>query len=151
MLHDIGKFGVREDILRKRGPLTQDEYDHIRQHPIIGASILSPVRLLKGIIPLIYYHHEYMDGSGYLKKKGPEIPLGARILAVADAYDAMMTDRPYRKALTSEEISRVFEEQKDKQFDGRVVDALFKVTNNFSIRIKPSIGLEGNPLQKNYI
>ncbi|MBN1871870.1 MAG: HD-GYP domain-containing protein [Candidatus Omnitrophica bacterium] len=148
MLHDIGKFGVREDILRKRGPLTQEEYDHIRQHPIIGASILSPVRLLKEVIPYIYYHHEYMDGSGYLKKKGSEIPLGARILAVADAYDAMTTDRPYRKALSREEIAKIFTEQKGKQFDERVVNALFHATDNLRTKIKTDVGLNRNPMQK---
>ena len=94
LLHDIGKFGIREDILRKRGPLTEEEYDHIKQHPFIGASILTPVRLLKNIIPYIYYHHEYVNGTGYLHKKELEIPIGARILSVADAYDAMTNDRP---------------------------------------------------------
>lgn len=94
MLHDIGKFGVREDILRKKEPLTKEEYDHIKQHPLIGASILSPVRFLKDIIPYIYYHHEFINGTGYFHKAGSKIPLGARILSVADAYAAMTTDRP---------------------------------------------------------
>ncbi len=135
LLHDIGKFGIREDILRKKEPLTSEEYDHIRQHPLIGASILSPIKLLKNIIPYIYYHHEHVDGTGYLRKKGSEIPLIARILAVADAYDAMTTDRPYRNALKREEILKIFNEEKDKQFDGDVVNALLSLTNNLTLNI----------------
>lgn len=136
LLHDIGKFGIREDILRKKEPLTGEEYDHIRQHPLIGASILSPIKLLKNIIPYIYYHHEHVDGTGYLHKKGSEIPLAARILSVADAYDAMTTDRPYRNALKREEILKIFNEEKDRQFDGHAVDALLSLTNNLSINIE---------------
>jgi putative nucleotidyltransferase with HDIG domain len=136
LLHDIGKFGVREDILRKSGPLTKEEYDHVKQHPLIGVSILSPVKLLKDIIPYIYYHHEYIDGTGYLHKKGPEIPLGARILAVADAYEAMTTDRPYRKALNREKVVQIFKERSGQQFDRRVVSALFEITNELRINIE---------------
>ncbi len=136
ILHDIGKFGIREDILRKKEPLTSEEYDHIRQHPLIGASILSPIKLLKNIIPYIYYHHEHVDGTGYLHKKGSDIPLAARILSVADAYDAMTTDRPYRNALKREEILKIFNEEKDRQFDGHVVNALLALTNNLSINIE---------------
>lgn len=135
ILHDIGKFGIREDILRKSGPLTSEEYDHVKQHPLIGISILSPLRLLKDMIPYIYYHHEYLDGTGYLRKKGSEIPLGARILAVADAYEAMTSDRPYRKALLREEIFNIFKEKSGTQFDKKIVDTLFKITDNFKIKI----------------
>ncbi len=138
LLHDIGKFGVREDILRKRGPLNKEEYDHIGQHVLIGASILSPVRLLKDVIPFIYYHHEHIDGNGYLHKKGTDIPLGARILAVADAYDAMTTDRPYRKALPREKIREIFDAESNKQFDRRIVEALYQITDNLRLDIHPS-------------
>jgi len=138
MLHDIGKFGVREDILRKKGPLTPEEYDHVRQHPFIGASILSPIRLLRDTIPYIYYHHEHIDGKGYLGKKGYDIPLGARILAVADAYEAMTTDRPYRKALTREKILDIFRTESGKQFDKKIVDVLLEITNDLIINIKAS-------------
>jgi putative nucleotidyltransferase with HDIG domain len=136
MLHDIGKFGVREDILRKKGTLTVEEYDHIKQHPLIGVSILSPVRLLKDVIPYIYCHHENIDGTGYFHKKGLAIPLGARILAVADAYDAMTTDRPYRKALSRDEILKIFLEKSGRQYDKKVVDALFKITNSLKLNIE---------------
>lgn len=136
LLHDIGKFGVREDILKKKEPLTPEEFNHIKQHTLIGVSILSPIHLLKNIIPYIYYHHEHVDGGGYLSKKGSEIPLAARILAVADAYDAMTTDRPYRKALDREKILKIFREEKGKQFDGKAVDALLGITNNLNINIE---------------
>lgn len=136
MLHDIGKFGVREDILRKSGPLTMEEYDHVKQHPLIGASILSPVRLLKEIIPYIYFHHEFINGTGYFHKKAQEIPLGARILAVADAYAAMAADRPYRKALSREEILKIFEEKRGILYDKRVVEALFSITDMLRVPIE---------------
>ncbi len=141
ILHDIGKFGIREDILRKKEPLTNEEYDHVRQHPLIGASILSPIKLLKNIIPYIYYHHEHMDGTGYLHKKGPEIPIPARILAVADAYDAMTTDRPYRNAIAREEMLKIFNAEKDRQFDRKVVDALLALTDNLRINIEAPTSL----------
>jgi len=137
MLHDIGKFGVREDILRKAGPLTNEEYDHVRQHTLIGASILSPIKLLKDAIPYIYYHHEHVNGLGYLRKPGHQIPLGAKLLAVADAYDAMTTDRPYRKALPREDVLKIFKEQSGKQFDKKIVDALIEVTNELRLNIQP--------------
>lgn len=130
LLHDIGKFGIREDILRKTVPLTPEEYDHIRQHPFIGVSILSPIKMLKDVIPIIYYHHEHADGKGYLRKKGDEIPVSARILAVADAYDAMTRDRSYRKALPKEEVYKIFMEERGKQFDERIVDALFNIKDS---------------------
>ncbi len=137
MLHDIGKFGVREEILRKKGPLTEAEYDHVRQHPFIGTSILSPIRLLKDTIPYIYYHHEHVDGKGYLHKTGFEIPLGARILAVADAYDAMTTNRPYRKALSRERILEIFKMESGKQFDQKLVKALLEITDDLKTDISP--------------
>jgi len=136
ILHDIGKFGIREDILRKSTALTKNEYDHIRQHPLIGVSILSPLRLLKDIIPYIYYHHEHIDGSGYLRKKGDKIPLGARIISVADAYEAMTADRPYRKALSRDKIKKIFSEKSGKQFDKKVVDTLLEITDDLRLRIE---------------
>ena len=137
MLHDIGKFGIKEDILRKRGALTDDEYDHVQQHPFIGTSILSSVRLLKDTIPYIYYHHEHVDGKGYLHKIGSEIPLGARILAVADAYDAMMTNRPYRKALSREKVLEIFFIESGRQFDQKVVKVLLEITDDITADISP--------------
>ncbi|MBI5185871.1 MAG: response regulator [Nitrospinae bacterium] len=100
IVHDIGKIGIRDAILLKEGPLTEDEFLLIQEHPGKGASILRPIPSLKPIIPFIQHHHERMDGKGYPNGlKGDNIPLGARIISVADTYDALTTDRPYRKGM----------------------------------------------------
>jgi HD-GYP domain-containing protein (c-di-GMP phosphodiesterase class II) len=101
LLHDLGKIGVNLEILNKAGKLTQRERAHIEQHTDFGVDVLGPVngRVLH-LIPLILHHHERYDGKGYNSMMGDDIPLGARIIAVADVYDAMTSDRPYRKALT---------------------------------------------------
>jgi putative two-component system response regulator len=100
-LHDIGKIGVDDSILRKPQPLTAAEYQQIKQHPELGARIVAPMRFARDVTPIIMAHHEAWDGSGYpygLRRE--EIPVGARIVAIVDAYDAMITDRPYRSALS---------------------------------------------------
>ncbi len=126
-LHDIGKIGVDESVLRKPGNLCREEYDMVKKHPVIGAEILSPVKFLGEVIPLVLHHHEYYDGSGYpLGLKGEEIPLGARIIAVADAVDAMLRERPYapRKTVfeTCEELRRVSGTQLDPKMVEAVLD-----------------------------
>jgi putative two-component system response regulator len=104
LLHDIGKVAVPDEILLKPGALNAEETQIIRQHPIIGESICAPLKSLRRILPVIRHHHERMDGSGYPDGlRGPEIPLMARILQIADVYDALVTHRPYRDALSSEE------------------------------------------------
>ncbi len=129
ILHDIGKMGTYEAILDKPGKLTQDEIDHIRQHPSHGVDILLPLNALKDISPIIRHHHERYDGEGYPDGlAGEDIPLEARILAIADVYDAMRSDRPYRKGLTFEEAVHELEKEAGGQFDpvlpGRFVDLL---------------------------
>lgn len=102
-LHDLGKIGIRDDILLKDGPLTDQEFDIIKQHPVLGADILKPIPSMEDIIPAVLHHHERMNGRGYPHGLcGKEIPLWARIIAVADVYDALTTDRPYKKAFTHE-------------------------------------------------
>lgn len=128
ILHDIGKIGITDAILLKPGRLTEEEYAEIKKHPVIGKKILEPVNCLADKIPLIYHHHERIDGQGYPEGlKGDDIPLGARILSVADAYQAMTSDRPYRKALPAliaiEELKRF----KGRQFDPNIVDAFLRV------------------------
>ncbi|GAI24202.1 unnamed protein product, partial [marine sediment metagenome] len=99
ILHDIGKIGVRGIILNNPNGLTGEEYDEIKKHPLVGEGIIKPIELLQPIRPLIRHHHEWYNGKGYPDGlSGENIPLSARILAVADAYDAMKSDRPYRKA-----------------------------------------------------
>ena len=128
LIHDIGKIGIRETILAKKGKLSQTEYEIVKMHPLIGESIITPVKFLNGIAPLILYHHEHFDGKGYLEGlRGESIPLGARIISVADAFDAMTSDRPYRKALTKEEARGELEKESGKRFDPEVIKAFLKV------------------------
>lgn len=102
-LHDLGKIGIPEAILLKPGPLTPEERKMMQRHPVIGESICRPLRSLAPVLPIIRHHHERWDGSGYPDGlRGSEIPLAARVLQVADEYDALTTDRPYRSAMTSE-------------------------------------------------
>ncbi len=130
LLHDVGKLGVPESVLRKEGPLDDHETGLMRRHPEIGARMLERLELLRGAAPLVLHHQERFDGEldgqhpGYPKGiAGEQIPLGARVIAVVDAFDAMTTTRPYREALPSEEAAAVLRREKGRQFDPRVVDA----------------------------
>jgi putative two-component system response regulator len=123
-LHDIGKIGVAEDILRKDGDLNNSEYDIIKKHPVIGAEILSPVQMLKEVVPLVLHHHERYDGSGYPDGiSGESIPLGARIIAVADAIDAMLWERPYSAAKSTDEVRNELKRVAGTQLDPDIVEA----------------------------
>jgi len=118
LLHDIGKIGVPEDILNKDGPLNDQEKKRIMEHPLIGATILTPIKELEDSILGVKYHHEKYDGSGYPEGlKGKEIPLIASIIAVADTFDAMTTDRPYRKGLAKQEAVQEIMRVSGKQLD----------------------------------
>jgi len=104
LLHDVGKIGVDEAIIRKAGPLTPDEYRAMQQHTIVGERIVQPLRLAKEVAPIVRHHHERWDGHGYPDGLADEvIPLGARIVAVADAFDAMTTQRPYNTVISVDE------------------------------------------------
>ncbi|MGB9668799.1 MAG: HD-GYP domain-containing protein [Anaerolineales bacterium] len=123
LLHDIGKIGVPEEILIKNGPLDQKEWQYMRLHPTLGANIIRSVKTMSVISPIILFHQEKFDGSGYpYGLKGEEIPLGSRILAVVDAYDAMTNERVYRKAYSKPEAINELVVSKGKQFDPSVVD-----------------------------
>lgn len=127
LLHDIGKIGTYEIILDKPGGLTGEELNIIRQHPKKGADILEPIKQLREIIPPIKHHHEFYDGNGYPDGlKGEDIPLMARILAVADTTDAMGADRSYRKGKSMEEIIAELERCSGAQFDPKVVEVFLK-------------------------
>lgn len=125
LLHDIGKVGVGGSIIRKPGKLTADEEVAMKQHPVIGANIMQPVELLADAAYLVRHHHEHYDGTGYPDGlKGKDIPLGSRIVFVADAFNAMTTDRPYRRARSRQEAMRILEDNAGRQFDSAVVATL---------------------------
>jgi HD-GYP domain-containing protein (c-di-GMP phosphodiesterase class II) len=125
LLHDIGKIGVEDRILMKPARLDADETELMRRHPIYGASILEPSAALRPLVPLVLHHHENFDGSGYPENlKGEEIPQGSRIIIVADAYEAMTSDRIYRKAIGHERALDQLNKYKGAQFDPSVVRAL---------------------------
>ncbi len=127
-LHDVGKIGIEDRVLKKPGALTPDEYDMMKRHTTKGANILRPVRQLAEVIPGIELHHESIDGRGYPHGlKGDAIPLMARIIMVADAFDAMTTDRPYQAAMDPEYVIRIITSLTSTRFDPRVVSALTAV------------------------
>jgi len=128
LLHDIGKIGIADNILGKKGSLTSQEFDKIKEHTIVGANIIEPVDFLKNSYRAIYHHHEKYNGKGYPDGlKSEDIPILARIIAVADAYDAMGSDRPYRKKLDKDKILKELKEQSGKQFDPEVVKVLMSI------------------------
>jgi putative nucleotidyltransferase with HDIG domain len=121
-LHDVGKLGVSEEVLAKPGRLDEEELAQIREHPKLGARILMRVAALRGALPYVLYHHERWDGRGYpTGRAGDEIPLEARVLAVADAFDAMTSDRPYGPALEREEALAEVARCAGTQFDPEIV------------------------------
>jgi putative nucleotidyltransferase with HDIG domain len=123
MLHDIGKIGIRDDILLKPGRLTPEEYQIIRQHPIIGAEILDNLGLWNRERQIVRSHHERYDGQGYPDQlKGEDIPLLARILSVADVYDAIASDRAYRKRMEEKTILDIMYSGAGTQFDPKLID-----------------------------
>jgi HD-GYP domain-containing protein (c-di-GMP phosphodiesterase class II) len=122
-LHDIGKVGIPEQILSKGGPLSPNEWDVMRTHPTIGAQIVAPIRFLRDASLVIRHHHERFDGSGYPEGlAGDEIPIAARIFAIADSFDAMTSDRPYRRALAVERALGEIERGAGTQFDPDMVE-----------------------------
>lgn len=129
ILHDLGKIAIDNTILHKKGPLTEKEWQEIKKHPVIGARIIEQTGLVKDVVLIVKYHHERFSGGGYpdpdIKKE--EIPLGARIIAVADAYAAMSSDRSYRKALPKKKIVQELKEYSGTQFDPQVVKAMLSM------------------------
>ena len=124
LLHDIGKLEISRDILYKAAKLTKEEFNHMKRHVPKGELLLEPVRgPLNRILPIILAHHERWDGSGYMGLKGRDIVLGARIVAVADVYDALVSDRPYKKGLPPFEAKEFIEKGAGKEFDPKVVEA----------------------------
>jgi PAS domain S-box-containing protein len=128
LLHDIGKMGVPDSILLKPGPLSEDEWVIMRQHPIYAQRMLSKIPYLLPAVDIPYCHHEQWDGSGYPRGlTGPEIPLAARLFAVVDVWDALLSDRPYRPAWTEKAALQYLKDQSGRQFDPSVVQAFFRL------------------------
>lgn len=127
ILHDVGKIGVRDDVLLKNGRLKHDEFEKMVMHAKYGAEILSHIKQLKDVIPGVRSHHERIDGKGYPDKlKDNDIPVIAKIIAVADTFDAMTTNRPYRKAMSSETAFKELRNNSGIQFDKNIVDTFIK-------------------------
>lgn len=128
ILHDIGKIAIRDSILGKPGPLNEDEQAEVRRHTDYGAAIIAPLRFASSVAPIIRAHHEHWDGRGYPQGlRGEAIPIGARIIAVVDAWDAMTTDRPYRRALERGEAIRRLRAGAGVQWDPKVVETLLEL------------------------
>lgn len=137
LFHDIGKIGVPDTILRKESKLTDDEYSEIKNHPSIGAHILSTASIFSDIIPIVKHHHEKYDGNGYPGRlKGEEIPYLARIASIADTFDAMTSKRTYRDALPLENVIAEFERCKGTQFDPKLADVFLDILKNHYEEIK---------------
>ncbi|HEY7063143.1 MAG TPA: HD domain-containing phosphohydrolase [Chloroflexota bacterium] len=129
-LHDIGKIGIPDAILRKPGRLTEEEWALMRQHPELGERIIVGIEFLRSAIPVVLHHHERWDGAGYpAGQAGEAIPLGARIFMVSDAFDAMISNRPYRRGMPYDQALREIRHMSGKQFDPAVVEAFDAVYN----------------------
>lgn len=131
LLHDIGKMGIPDEILQKPGPLTDDEWVTMRRHPQYAFQMLSPIHYLKQALIIPYYHHERWDGSGYPHKlKGEEIPLIARLFAVVDVWDALSSDRPYRKSMPSHEVIEYLQREAGRLFDPELIRRFIHLLEN---------------------
>jgi len=130
-LHDIGKIGVPDAILRKPGALDEEEWRIMKEHPVIGKHIIEGIDFLKGAIPIVYCHHEHFNGGGYPEGlRGEDIPLEARIFAVADALDAMTSERPYKAAIPLSVAKDRIVADSGEQFDPAIVQALLEIPDN---------------------
>lgn len=138
LLHDIGKIAIDRSILLKPSRLTPVEYDEMKKHPAAGYEILAPVGFLKNTALMVLHHQEWFNGKGYPKGlKGEEIPLGARIVSVMDAWDAMTSDRPYRKALSREAALAELRKGAGTQFDPEVVEVFIRVEERVTSGSRP--------------
>ena len=129
-LHDLGKIGTRDAVVNKEGPLTADEFEHVKQHVIIGAQILSPLVHLGDIVAMVKSHHERFDGTGYPDGlRGEEVPMGGRIIAVAEVYDALTTARPYQEKMTPEQAVERMADLSGTVLDPKVYEALVRLVS----------------------
>ena len=130
LLHDIGKLGIPDLLLHKPGPLTAVEYDQVKQHAVIGADILSAVPFPGPLALIVRHHHENWDGSGYPDRlRGDAIPLGARVLAIVDCYDALTSDRPYRRSLSHDRATAMILERRGTMYEPEIADAFLRIVD----------------------
>ena len=155
LLHDVGKIGTPDHILNKKGPLTKEEYEEIKLHPLIGASIITPIKELSEVALAIKHHQERWDGKGYPDGlKQDAIPLYSRIIMVADAFDAMISDRPYRQRVMDEVAIQEIQRGAGTQFDPVIVEAFIRAYNNGNIVVlaeKPKTQKAERKYEKKYI
>jgi len=137
LLHDVGTVGIEDSIVRKEAPLTPEEFEIVKAHTVKGASILRPIEAVADLIPGVELHHESLDGQGYpYGLRGDEIPMMARIIAVADSFDAMTTARPYQAAMDPEYVLEVLNRLAGKRYDASAVDALTSLVKRGDIIVK---------------
>ena len=137
LLHDVGKIGIEDRILRKGGVLSAEEYDQMKLHPVIGAEILSRIEQLREMIPAIRWHHEAWNGQGYPDgRKGEQIPVMARIVAVADTFDAITTSRPYQRAYEVEFALETIRKLAGTRFDAKVVTAFLRAVEAGEVQLR---------------
>jgi putative nucleotidyltransferase with HDIG domain len=157
LLHDIGKMAIPDAILLKPGPLTDEEWAIMRKHPSYAYEMLSPIEFLRPALDIPYCHHEKWDGTGYPRKlKGEQIPLAARIFAIVDVWDALRSDRPYRKARSKEMVYAYVREQSGRHFDPTVVEAFLKLLTEDAARSQqmqsaPAGALSPEVLEEEYV
>jgi putative two-component system response regulator len=139
VVHDIGKIGVPEHILIKKGALTEADWVVMKEHPVTGERICSPLKSFRLVLPIIRHHHEKLDGSGYPDRlRGDEIPLTARVLQITDIYDALVTDRPYRQALPHEEAIRTMRhEARRGWWDESLIDEFEALLSRLALAVEP--------------
>lgn len=138
LLHDIGKMGVPDQILKKTGPLNEDEWYEMRKHPQYAYDLMHPIAFLRPALDIPFCHHEKWDGSGYPRGlKGEQIPLAARVFAIVDVYDALSSDRPYRSAWPKPKVLDYLREQSGKHFDPKVVDAFLRLVSTDTPETQP--------------
>jgi putative nucleotidyltransferase with HDIG domain len=140
LLHDVGKIGVADGILRKTGPLNEEDWTEMRAHPELGYRMLKDIEFLRQSLPIVRHHHEHWDGTGYPEGlKGEQIPLEARIFSVVDAFDAITSDRPYSKARTYDQVVDILLKESGKTFDPAVVRAFISIPKEEWQRIRDSV------------
>ena len=145
LLHDIGKLGIPDRLLHEPGPLTADEYDQVKQHAIIGADILSAMAFPGPLALIVRHHHENWDGTGYPDGlRGEAIPIGARVLAIVDCYDALTSDRPYRRSLSHDRATAMILERKGTMYEPAIADGFFRIID--AVRSNSDRQAAGTPL-----